>query len=81
VLRRDGHRCRRCRKYGTKRNLELHHILPRSRGGRDTEDNLVTLCWRCHAWAHSGEANLQEIMLQEARRKTADGAAATAAAQ
>ena len=28
--------------------LEAHHIIERSRGGADTADNLVTLCW----WHH-----------------------------
>ncbi len=29
-----------------------HHILPKSDGGPDTEDNLVTLCPTTHANAH-----------------------------
>ena len=28
--------------------LEVDHILPVSKGGLSTEDNLQTLCWRCN---------------------------------
>jgi hypothetical protein len=28
--------------------LEVDHIMPISRGGQSTEDNLQTLCWRCN---------------------------------
>jgi 5-methylcytosine-specific restriction endonuclease McrA len=46
ILARDGHRCMYC---GTKykpEQLTLDHILPRSRGGRSTWDNLVACCAR-----------------------------------
>jgi 5-methylcytosine-specific restriction protein A len=56
ILRRDGYACRKCgavfrgsagrrRKSGS---LEVHHILPRSRGGSDHPGNLITLCQACH---------------------------------
>jgi len=32
---------------GTK--MEIHHILPKSQGGEDTEDNGIPLCFDCHA--------------------------------
>ncbi len=47
----DGH-CARCDIYRGKRGLDLHHITPRSRGGRDEEDNLVPLCRECHDDIH-----------------------------
>lgn len=28
--------------------LEIDHIVPVSKGGLTTEDNLQTLCWRCN---------------------------------
>lgn len=44
VLRRDGHRCGYCGKAaGT-----IDHILPRSRGGADSWENLVACCLRCN---------------------------------
>ncbi|MDP9316397.1 MAG: group II intron reverse transcriptase/maturase [Chloroflexota bacterium] len=45
VVARDGHQCADC---GSRANLDVHHILPRRNGGKDTLDNLITLCERCH---------------------------------
>jgi 5-methylcytosine-specific restriction endonuclease McrA len=44
VLRRDDHRCCYCGKTAN----TIDHVLPRSRGGRDTWDNLVACCLRCN---------------------------------
>lgn len=44
VLRRDEHRCGYCGKSAT----TIDHVLPRSRGGRDTWENLVACCLRCN---------------------------------
>jgi ATP-dependent DNA helicase RecQ len=49
VLRRDGWRCQSC---GAMSNLEVHHEAFRSRSGHDSEENLITLCARCHADSH-----------------------------
>jgi 5-methylcytosine-specific restriction endonuclease McrA len=49
VLRRDGWRCQSC---GTMANLEVHHREFRSHSGDDVEENLITLCFTCHARAH-----------------------------
>ena len=43
VLRRDEHRCAYCGGHAS----TVDHVLPRSRGGRDTWDNLVACCVRC----------------------------------
>jgi 5-methylcytosine-specific restriction endonuclease McrA len=51
VLRRDGWRCQAC---GTRSNLEVHHKDFRSRGGEDSEQNLITLCLSCHSLVHGG---------------------------
>lgn len=37
---------------GRTRFLEVHHLRPRSRGGSNDPDNLVTLCSTCHRHAH-----------------------------
>jgi 5-methylcytosine-specific restriction endonuclease McrA len=50
VLRCDGWRCQSC---GTMTNLEVHHQQFRSRSGQDAEENLITLCFICHASVHS----------------------------
>lgn len=44
VLRRDAHRCGYCGRSAT----TVDHVLPRSRGGRDTWENLVACCIRCN---------------------------------
>jgi 5-methylcytosine-specific restriction endonuclease McrA len=49
VLKRDGWRCQVC---GGRRGLEVHHIHFRSRAGPDDEQNLITLCTRCHRQVH-----------------------------
>jgi 5-methylcytosine-specific restriction endonuclease McrA len=49
VLRRDGWRCQLC---GTMTNLEVHHRQFHSHSGHDTEENLITLCSKCHSWVH-----------------------------
>jgi hypothetical protein len=45
VRMRDGNRCRNC---GATARLSVHHIVKARNGGRDTLDNLVTLCASCH---------------------------------
>ena len=45
VLRRDGHRCVYC---GAGERLTLDHVLPKSRGGPDTWENLVAACTPCN---------------------------------
>lgn len=49
VYRRDGYRCALC---DDTRGLQIHHYIHRSRGGSDKPQNLICLCWRCHAEAH-----------------------------
>lgn len=46
IFKRDGHRCVYCGLHG---ELTLDHVLPKSRGGRTSWDNLVTACKRCNA--------------------------------
>ena len=45
VYEKDGYRCRKC---GSKNNLEIDHIIPIARGGKSTFDNLQTLCHDCN---------------------------------
>ena len=40
-----------------------HHIVPRSVGGSDNEDNLAWLCNECHAKVHrEGTKKYREIL-------------------
>ena len=45
IMKRDGNRCQYC---GSKSNLTIDHVVPRSRGGGDTWENLVTACDSCN---------------------------------
>lgn len=36
----------------TRRCDHLHHRQFRSRGGKDTPENLIGVCYRCHEWIH-----------------------------
>ncbi len=51
ALSRDQHRCQTpgCR---NTRFLEIHHLVPRNKGGTNELKNLITLCGRCHAHLH-----------------------------
>lgn len=33
--------------------LEMHHVIPRSKGGTDDKENKITLCANCHKIEHS----------------------------
>ena len=46
VLERDRHACQYCSYRGE--DLTLDHVIPRSRGGGDTWENLVAACVRCN---------------------------------
>jgi 5-methylcytosine-specific restriction endonuclease McrA len=46
VFARDAYTCQYCGKHT--RSLTLDHVLPRSMGGRDTWDNLVSACAQCN---------------------------------
>jgi hypothetical protein len=48
VLERDGYMCRIC---GSEENLEVHHMLALTYGGKSTLKNLITLCADCHYYA------------------------------
>lgn len=45
IYRRDGHACVYC---GSKNRLTLDHVLPKSRGGKNSWTNLVTCCSPCN---------------------------------
>ncbi len=46
IFRRDGHKCLYC---GSREDLTLDHVLPRSRGGKTSWQNLATACKRCNS--------------------------------
>jgi 5-methylcytosine-specific restriction endonuclease McrA len=46
LLARDDHTCQYCGRRGG--GLTIDHVIPRSRGGRSTWENMVTCCVRCN---------------------------------
>ncbi len=45
IMRRDDFTCQYCNK---KTKLTIDHVIPKSRGGTDTWENLTTACERCN---------------------------------
>lgn len=59
---RDTHQCQYCGKRPGVRELNIDHVLPRSRGGGDFWENLVTACRSCNlrkGWRTPDEANMK----------------------
>ena len=48
VLARDGYTCQYCGARPDKSELTMDHVVPRSRGGRSSWENVVTACTRCN---------------------------------
>ncbi len=46
IFRRDNNTCVYC---GVKEYLTIDHVVPRSMGGRDSWENLVTACQKCNS--------------------------------
>lgn len=59
IFKRDSFRCVYC---GTRDHLTLDHVIPRSRGGRESWHNLVTACQRCNTI--KGDRTPQEADMQ-----------------
>lgn len=62
VMFRDAHQCQYCGKRPPLRELNIDHVMPRSRGGQDTWENLVTACQPCNlrkGWKTPEEANMR----------------------
>ena len=46
IFKRDGNKCVYC---PSTKDLTLDHVYPKSRGGKDTWENLVTCCKKCNS--------------------------------
>jgi len=45
IYERDDHTCQYC---GATKHLTIDHVVPRSRGGQDTWENMVVACSKCN---------------------------------
>jgi 5-methylcytosine-specific restriction endonuclease McrA len=48
IFERDQSTCQYCGKRFSKSDFTIDHVMPRSRGGRDTWENLVLACVKCN---------------------------------
>jgi|TARA_R100000482_G_C5027241_1_gene102423 5-methylcytosine-specific restriction endonuclease McrA len=45
IYKRDKNKCQYC---GSTKNLTIDHVIPKSKGGQDTWENLVVACSSCN---------------------------------
>lgn len=73
ILRRDKFTCQYCEKVLSNSEYTIDHLIPRSRGGKNTWKNLVTSCKKCNtkkANRTPKEANMK--LLKEPKEPTRD---------
>lgn len=72
VYARDGYLCQYCGVPGTKSELSLDHVLPRSRGGVTSWENITTCCVRCNRekGARTPEEANMPLLLQPFRPRS-----------
>jgi 5-methylcytosine-specific restriction endonuclease McrA len=66
ILLRDRNTCQFCGKLFPASELTLDHVMPRSRGGRSTWENLVACCYTCNN--SKGDRTPEEAGFQLQRR-------------
>src|SRR5208337_2845148 len=66
IFMRDGHRCMYCGKECSGGGLELDHIIPKSRGGKNEWMNLVSSCRKCNS--NKGDRTPEEAGMPLLRR-------------
>lgn len=60
LLRVQGARCFYCNRWLSWSDATLDHMIARSRGGRDSIDNLVACCFQCNQSKGDAEPTLEE---------------------
>lgn len=66
---RDAHTCQYCGKVPPKEELTIDHVIPRSRGGRTTWENVVLACLRCNMKKGSKLVNEAGLKLRTEPKK------------
>lgn len=62
IIERDGSRCHMCRRKCSGTNLHLDHVIPLSRGGTHTLENLRVACAKCNL-SKRADAVGEQLML------------------
>lgn len=63
IYKRDNNKCQYC---GATRKLTIDHVVPKSKGGQDTWDNLVVACSSCNT--KKGDKLLEQSGMKLIRR-------------
>jgi 5-methylcytosine-specific restriction endonuclease McrA len=66
IFLRDRHRCQYCGTRPARQELTIDHVVPKSRGGTDSWDNLVTACVTCNV--RKGDRTPEEAGMHLLRR-------------
>jgi len=66
ILLRDRNTCQFCGRVFPSSELTLDHVVPRSRGGRSSWENLVACCYRCNN--SKGDRTPEEAGIKLARK-------------
>jgi 5-methylcytosine-specific restriction endonuclease McrA len=66
IFERDENRCQYCGDKLERSELTLDHVIPRSRGGTSTWNNIVLACIRCNL--HKGDKELAEAGMKLLRK-------------
>lgn len=64
ILRRDNHKCQYCGRSDLP--LTIDHLIPKSKGGQDTWENLVAACIKCNN--KKGDRTLEEAKMTLIRK-------------
>lgn len=69
ILRRDRFRCHYCGAEPAQEQLEVDHVEPRAKGGKDAEWNLVAACVPCNRGKRAAELDPDQVFeIQEMNR-------------
>lgn len=66
IYKRDNHTCQYC---GSKKSLTIDHVIPKSKGGQDTWENMVVACAPCNT--KKGHTLLEQTGMKLVRKPKA----------
>lgn len=66
-----------CQQCGSTEKIEEHHIIWTSKGGEDTQENKIYLCYDCHKRLHGKKRNskprlvieVEDIFIKQAKSR------------